>query len=205
MFKLKSKSFVLDLFILLLLILLVKYAHQLLHKPSHTPAPMDEITTINTSSQAETLKQPTLVLPPVSRNRAHLPEKTRDLLATADVLLSKLHNARSVIDADQLMETKDHDRFIADIKEITSHIEHIVQEFEQDPLHGQALLGPVGSSTRIVYERSLQQKLVRYAQETEKIFIRLYNELQGQHKPVDPAASLHVCIAHIKKLSSQLS
>lgn len=204
MLKLKGSSLLFDIFIVLLLVILVKYAHQLLHKPSHTPVPMESITQeIDCTQDAHAPNN--VVQTARNQHRQHLSEKTRNLLATADLLLTKLHEARLTVDNDDMIESRDRDTYIADIKEITSHIEHIVQEFEQDPLHGQALLGPTGSSTRIVYERSLQQKLIQYAQETEKLFIRLYNELQGQHKPLDAAASLHVCVTHIKYLSAQLS
>lgn len=203
----KRTSFFLDLFVLFLLILLVKYAYQLFQKPDQTPPPLEDFTaeSINQAADAASRVYFDAHKEPVPQDRQHLSEKTQKLLAVADTLIHQLHQAQAHISHDIIMEQKDRDEMVADIKATISQIDHVIHEFVQEPARTEQLLGPNGSSTRLVFERSLQQKLVACAQKAEIIFIRLYNELQGAHKPLTPAASLHVCVANIKKLNTELS
>jgi len=201
---LKGKSFVRDLVVLLLLILTIKYAYQLMHS-AHTTSATCIDTLQNQAHETTATIYNNAHIAKIKPARAHLSENVRILLQSADQLIKELNAARTYAQQDVIMRDHDKDILVADIKTTISQIEHIIAEFEQDPTRNTPLLGPAESSTRVVFERSLQQKLALCAQEAEVLFIRLYNELQGTQKPLTPALSLHVCIQNIKKLHTQLA
>jgi hypothetical protein len=182
--------------VLALLVLTIKYAYRLMRMPDQTPA----VCIDNQTQHKEHVSNNA----PIVTQTASSTEAMHSLITIAQELITELHKARSHTEQDLIMRQTEKDALIADIKATISQLEHSVQESLLDPADTQKLLGPVGSSTRVVFERALGKKLLACAQEAELLVLRLYNELQGTHKPLVASKTASECLAHIKELLTQL-
>lgn len=182
---LKGKNLVRDLICLGLLIGLIQYNFKqqyVKHMSTKTMAKHVAKKSFEkiTDTVSDTLTKLGEVTRRKDRNKKKPSKKVSSFVSQTDALLGQLERTQAAIEKDELLDKATQEKLIRKVKALHSQAEHLRKEALKDPEQARFMHGPAANTAKIVYERSLNKKLLDTVSQTESLLCELAEE-QGSN------------------------